>query len=92
MEEKVKEVKHIMIPVKEYRKLIAKIERLKIRLNEKNEGYENCRRWWKEEEAKRKELEQRISEKDEVIKQYKEEFEKRLGISELQKVKEMQDA
>lgn len=92
MEEKVKEVKHIMIPVKEYRKLIAKIERLKIRLNEINEGYENCRRWWKEEEAKRKELEQRISEKDEVIKQYKEEFEKRLGISELQKVKEMQDA
>ena len=85
MEEEIKEVKRILIPVKEYRKLIAKIERLKIRLNEKNEGYENCRRWWKEEETKRKELEQRISEKDEVIKQYKADYEKKLGI-------EVQDA
>ena len=57
MEEKVKEVKHIMIPVKEYRKLIAKIERQKILNKDTTENYENCRRWWKEEEAKRKDLE-----------------------------------
>ena len=92
MEEKVKEVKHIMIPVKEYQKLIAKIERQKILNKDTTENYENCRRWWKEEEAKRKDLEKQLTEAHEIIKQYKEELEKKLGISELQKVKELQDA
>ncbi len=92
MEEKVKEVKHIMIPVKEYRKLVAKIERQKLQIKEVKEKNADYYKWWREEEAKTADLEKQLEEAKEIIKQYKEDYEKRLGISELQKVKEMQDA
>ena len=83
--EEIKEVKHIMIPVKEYRKLIEKNVRLKLIKSQ----YE---KWWLESDNKCKDLEKQLTEAHEIIRQYKEELEKKLGISELQKVKEIQDA
>ena len=73
--EEIKEVKHIMIPVKEYRKLIEKNVRLKLIKSQ----YE---KWWLESDNKCKDLEKQLTEAHEIIRQYKEELEKKLGISE----------
>lgn len=75
--EEIKEVKHIMIPVKEYRKLIEKNVRAKLIKKQYEE-------WWLESDKKCKNLEAQLAEAHEVIKQYKEEFEKKLGIKEEQ--------
>lgn len=59
---------YVTIPIKEYRKLIKKVERVKaqnIRLKELTDLQKdavNYRRWWKEEETKRVSLEEQISE------------------------------
>lgn len=89
---------YVTIPIKEYRKLIKKVERVKVQNRQLKELADlqkdagNYRSWWKEEEAKREGLEEQLAQAKEVIKQYKEDYEKRLGISELQKVREVQDA
>lgn len=89
---------YVTIPIKEYRKLIKKVERVKVqnrqlkKLADLQKDAGNYRSWWKEEEAKREGLEEQLAQAKAVIKQYKEDYEKRLGISELQKVREVQDA
>lgn len=82
---------YVTIPIKEYRKLIKKVERVKAQNRQLKELADiqkdaaNYRRWWKEEEAKSAELAKQIEESKEVIKQYKADYEKKLGI-------EVQDA
>ena len=82
---------YVTIPIKEYRKLIKKVERIKAQNRQLKELADvqkdagNYRSWWKEEESKRKGLEEQLAEAKEVIKQYKADYEKKLGI-------EVQDA
>lgn len=94
----IKPFDYVTITVKEYRELIRKVEKTKAKNKQLKELADlqkdagNYRSWWKEEEAKREALEEQLAQAKDVIKQYKEDYEKRLGISELQKVKEVQDA
>lgn len=59
---------YVTIPIKEYRKLIKKVERVKAQnrrlkeLTDLQKDAVNYRRWWKEEETKRVSLEEQISE------------------------------
>lgn len=59
---------YVTIPIKEYRKLIKKVERVKAQnrrlkeLTDLQNDAVNYRRWWKEEETKRVSLEEQISE------------------------------
>ena len=88
---------YVTIPLKEYRKLIKKVERVKVQNRQLKELADlrkdagNYRSWWKEEEAKREGLEEQLAQAKEVINQYKADYEKKLGISELQKVREVQN-
>lgn len=78
-EQTINPLDYVTIPIKEYRKLIKKVERVKAQNRQLKElanvqkDAANYRSWWKEEEAKRISLE------------------KQLGISELQKARELQD-
>lgn len=78
-EQTINPLDYVTIPIKEYRKLIKKVERVKAQnrqlkeLADLQKDTANYRRWWKEEEAKRVSLE------------------KQLGISELQKARELQE-
>ena len=78
-EQTINPLDYVTIPIKEYRKLIKKVERVKAQNRQLKELADlqkdagNYRRWWKEEEAKRVSLE------------------KQLGISELQKTRELQE-
>lgn len=74
--------KVIIIPVKEYRRLCRKIERLKIKFNDKTERADNRYQWWKEEENRANELEAKLAEAQEVIKGYKEMEMEKLGLTE----------
>ena len=97
-EQTINPLDYVTIPIKEYRKLIKKVERVKVQNRQLKELADlqkdagNYRSWWKQEEAKRESLEEQLAQAKEVIKQYKADYEKKLGISELQKVKEVQDA
>jgi hypothetical protein len=82
MDEQKKEQQVVMIPVKEYRKLIRKIERLKIELADETESSTKRFKWWKEEEARANALEQELTEAREVIKGYKESAMDKLGLNE----------
>jgi hypothetical protein len=88
---------YVTIPISEYRKLIKKVERVKVQKRQLKELADlqkdagNYRSWWKEEEAKREGLEKQLAQAKEVINQYKADYEKKLGISELQKEKEVQN-
>ena len=92
MAEVVKELKNndvIMIPIKEYRKLCRKIERLKIELKTTTEKSDQRFRWWQEEEhkaekfeAENTELKTQLEEAQEVIKGYKEMGLEKLGLKE----------
>lgn len=59
---------YVTIPIKEYRKLIKKVERVKVQnrqlkeLADLKKDAANYRRWWKEEETNRISLEEQISE------------------------------
>lgn len=72
----------IMIPVKEYRKLCRKIERLKIELADKTNDAKNRYEWWQEEETRANKLEQELNAAREVIKGYKESAMDKLGLNE----------
>lgn len=72
----------IMIPVKEYRKLCRKIERLKIELADKTNDAKSRYEWWQEEETRANKLEQELNEAREVIKRYKESAMDKLGLNE----------
>ena len=82
---------YVTISLKDYRKLIKKIERAKMQNRQLKElaviqnDARNYRSWWKEEEAKREGLEEQLAQAKEVINQYKADYEKKLGI-------EVQDA
>lgn len=82
MDEQKKETQVIMIPVKEYRKLIRKIERLKIELADTKDSNSKRYDWWQEEEARANKLEQELTEAKEVIKGYKDSAMDKLGLSE----------
>ena len=81
---------YVTIPIKEYRKLIKKIERVKMQnrqlkeLAEVQKNADNYRRWWKEEEQEKDELRKNLDEAKAQIAEL-------LGVSELAKVREMQD-
>ena len=66
MEQK-NDVQMIMIPLKEYRRLVRKIEKLKLALKAMVEKADNCYEWWQEEETKRKKLEQELWEANRKI-------------------------
>lgn len=77
---------YVTIPIKEYRKMIRKIERLEAeakafeKVTEIQKRADDYRRWWKDEEK----------EKEELRKNYdtlKGMYEELLGLSELDKVK-----
>ena len=78
-EQTINPLDYVTIPIKEYRKLIKKVERVKAQNRQLKELADlqkdagNYHRWWREEVAKRESLE------------------KQLGISELQKARELQD-
>lgn len=78
-EQKAEEV--IIIPVKEYRRLCKKIERLKIEKKDIKEKSSDRFRWWQEEERKREELEVKLAEAQEVIKGYMEMEMEKLGLN-----------
>ena len=67
-EMKINPLDYVTIPLKEYRKLIRKVERAKAELAAKEEiakiteKAEDYRRWWKEEEKKAEELELKLAE------------------------------
>lgn len=82
MDEQKKETQVIMIPVKEYRKLCRKIERLKIKLADKTNDAKNRYTWWKEEEARANALEKELTEAREVIAGYKDSAMANLGLRE----------
>ena len=90
-EQTINPLDYVTIPIKEYRKLIKKVERVKAQnkqlkeLADLQKDAENYRRWWREEEAKSADLAKQLEESKEVIKQYKADYEKKLGI-------EVQDA
>lgn len=79
-EQKAEEV--IIIPVKEYRRLCRKIEKLKLVIKPLKRDNNLYNKWWQEEEAKRKELEVKLAEAQEVIKGYKEMEMEKLGLTE----------
>lgn len=64
---------YVTIPIKEYRKLIKKVERIKAQNRQLNEladlksDVANYRHWWKEEEAKRISLEKQIAQDKEEL-------------------------
>jgi len=66
MEQK-NDVQMIMIPLKEYRRLVRKIEKLKLALKAMVEKADNRYEWWQEEETKRKKLEQELWEANRKI-------------------------
>lgn len=83
---------YVTIPVKEYRKLIRKIEQVKAdkkiaevtaELNEKAEGY---RKWWRDEEKKADNLQAQVDELRANLDQAK------AQIQELLNIKEVKDA
>lgn len=57
MEQNEKTTDMIMIPVREYRRLVRKAEKLKLDLKAMTEKADNRYEWWQEEEVKRKKLE-----------------------------------
>lgn len=90
-EQTINPLDYVTISVKQYTKMIRKIERLKAELTDSERAIELTKenekhyRWWREEEAKRENLEKQLAQAQEVIKQYKADYEKKLGI-------EVQDA
>ena len=82
-EEIKKESEVIMIPVKEYRRLCRKIEKLKLEYKEVKHNSENRYKWWKEEEELRSEAEAKLKDALNVIAQYKQTFKTELGIEEV---------
>lgn len=86
-------LEYVTIPIKEYRKMIRKIERLKaqlvdservITLTKENEQYS---RWWREEGAKAAKLESEITELRINLDEAKKQIAEMLGIKELEQVK-----
>lgn len=82
---------YVTIPIKEYRKLIKKVERVKMQnkqlkeLAEVQKKADDYRRWWKEEEQEKDELRKNLDEAKAQIAEL-------LGLQELEKVREVQDA
>ena len=66
-EQTINPLDYVTIPIKEYRKLIKKVERIKAQnrqlkeLADARKDAGNYRLWWKEEEAKRESLERQIA-------------------------------
>ena len=66
-EQTINPLDYVTIPIKEYRKLIKKVERVKAQnrqlkeLADLQKDAANYRHWWKEEEAKRVSLEKQIA-------------------------------
>lgn len=63
---------YVTIPIKEYRKLIKKVERVKAQnrqlkeLADAQKEVGNYRSWWKEEETKRRFLEEKLAQAKEL--------------------------
>lgn len=89
-EQTINPLNYVTIPIKEYRKLIKKVERVKAQnkqlkeLAEVQKKADDYRRWWKEEEQEKDELRKNLDEAKAQIAEL-------LGVSELAKVREMQD-
>ena len=82
---------YVTIPISEYHKLIRKVERMKAEnkqlkeLAEVQKKADDYRRWWKEEEQEKDELRKNLDEAKAQIAEL-------LGLKELEKVREVQDA
>lgn len=82
---------YVTIPIKEYRKMIKKIERMKAKLIESKQvaaitkESDQYHRWWNDERAKTKDLEEQLAKAQRIISEYKSDYEKLLGIDELKK-------
>lgn len=86
-------LEYVTIPIKEYRKMIRKIERMKVQLvdservitlTKENEQYN---RWWREEGAKASKFEAEITELRTNLDKAKAQIAEMLGIKELEQVK-----
>lgn len=86
---------YVTIPVKEYRKLIKKIERIKAenealkQVAEIKEKTADYRRWWHEEQNKAEKYKKDLDEAYEVIAGYKETLKNELGIEEKEKLADL---
>lgn len=73
--EEINPLDYVTIPVKEYRKLIKKIERMKaenaalVKIGEAKEKAEDYRRWWHEEQKKSENLEKLLADAKAQIKE-----------------------
>ncbi len=73
--EEINPLDYVTIPVKEYRKLIKKIERMKaenaalVKIGEVKEKAEDYRRWWHEEKEKTENLEKLLADAKAQIKE-----------------------
>lgn len=82
---------YVTIPIKEYRKMIKKIERMKAKLTEFEQvaaitkKADQYYQWWSDERAKTKDLEEQLAEAQRITNEYKADYEKLLGIDELKK-------
>ena len=72
-EQTINPLDYVTIPIKEYRKLIKKVEKVKAQnrqlkeLADLQKDAANYRHWWKEEEAKRISLEKQIAQDKEEL-------------------------
>lgn len=86
---------YVTIPVKEYRKLIKKIERVKAekealkQVAEIKEKTADYRRWWQEEQDKAEKYKKDLDEAYEVIAGYKQTMREELGIDEKEKLADL---
>ena len=82
---------YVTITLAHYEELIRPDERCKVaqEMQEKLNSANGIKEYYSK---KCDELREELAQAKEVIKQYKADYEKKLGISELQKVKEVQDA
>lgn len=86
---------YVTIPVKEYRKLIKKIERMKAekealkQVAEIRKESSNYERWWHEELLKSEQLQKDFDAANKVIAGYKETLENELGIKEKEKLADL---
>lgn len=84
-------LEYVTIPIREYRKLIKKVEQLKAMLVESEkvtkltEDRDKYERWWNDERKQSEDLAEQLTEAHRLIKQYKADYEKLLGIDELKK-------
>lgn len=86
-------LEYVTIPIKEYRKMIRKIERMKAQLvdSEKvitlTKEKEQYNRWWREEGAKAAKLESEITELRTNLDEAKKQIAEMVGLGELEQVK-----